>query len=67
MPETPGVSVLVTIDPSIHTETADRTTMQANPVASSTWDPNVGIEAGRTNVAPPQTTSGGGGTDSITL
>lgn len=65
MPETPGVSELITIDPSIHTEQADRTTKQANPIASSTWDPNVGIEAGRTNTAPPDTTSGGGGTDTL--
>ena len=67
MPETPGTSVLITIDPSIHTEKADRTVKQSDPVASSTYDPFVGIEAGRTNVAPPQTTSGGGGNDSLSL
>ena len=55
--------MLVTIDPSIHTEKADRTVKQTNPVSSDTFDPFVGIEAGRTNVAPPATTSGGGGDD----
>ena len=36
MPATPGVTQDVTIDPAI------------GFVASTTWDPNVGIEAGRT-------------------
>ena len=40
MPATPGTSTDVTIDPSI------------GFVASTTWDPFVGIEAGRTYVAP---------------
>ena len=65
MPQTPGTSALITIDPSIHTEKADRTVKQTNPVSSSTYDPFVGIESGRTNVAPPVTTSGGEGTDTL--
>lgn len=40
MPATPGTSTEVTIDPAI------------GLVASDTWDPQVGIEAGRTYVAP---------------
>ena len=36
MPATPGVTQDVTIDPAM------------GFVASTTWDPNVGIEAGRT-------------------
>ena len=40
MPATPGTSTDVTIDPAIRL------------VSSTTWDPFVGIEAGRTYVAP---------------
>ena len=40
MPATPGTSTEVTVDPAI------------GLVASDTWDPQVGIEAGRTYVAP---------------
>ena len=40
MPATPGTSTDVTIDPAI------------GLVASDTWDPQVGIEGGRTYVAP---------------
>ena len=48
MPATPGTSARKVIDPSIHSEKADRTVKQSNPVASSTQDPFFGIEAGRT-------------------
>lgn len=48
MPQTPGTSAPYTIDPSIHTEMANRTDKQANPVSSTTQDPAVGIEIGRT-------------------
>lgn len=40
MPATPGTSVDVTVDPAV------------GLVTSVTWDPFVGIEAGRTYVAP---------------
>ncbi len=40
MPATPGTSTKVTVDPAI------------GLTASDTWDPQVGIEAGRTYVAP---------------
>ena len=40
MPATPGTSTLVTVDPAI------------GLAASDTWDPQVGIEAGRTIQAP---------------
>ena len=40
MPATPGTSTEVEIDPAI------------GLVSSDTWDPEVGIEAGRTYVAP---------------
>ena len=32
MPKKPGTSEAVTIDPSIHTQKADRTVKQSNPV-----------------------------------
>ena len=53
MPATPGTSTDVTIDPAI------------GFVASTTWDPFVGIEAGRTITEPAGTTSGGGGADTL--
>ena len=54
MPATPGTSTDVTIDPAIRL------------VSSTTWDPFVGIEAGRTIVEPtPPTTKGSAGTDTI--
>ena len=40
MPATPGTSAAKTLDPAIRL------------VSSTTWDPFVGIEAGRTYVAP---------------
>ena len=40
MPATPGTSADVTVDPAV------------GLVTSVTWDPFVGIEAGRTYVAP---------------
>jgi hypothetical protein len=40
MPATPGTSTDVTVDPAI------------GLTESVTWDPEVGIEAGRTYVAP---------------
>ena len=40
MPATPGTSTLVEVDPAIGLASSD------------TWDPEVGIEAGRTYVAP---------------
>jgi len=63
MPVKPGTSAQTTIDPSIHTEKADRTVKQSNPVASVTYDPFVGIEVGRDDTPPPDTTLGGGGDD----
>ena len=62
MPKKPGTSEAVTIDPSIHTEKADRTVKQSNPVASVTQDPFYGLEVGRDGT-PPATTLGGGGDD----
>ena len=53
MPATPGTSTQVTVDPAI------------GFVASTTWDPFVGIEAGRTITEPTDTTSGGGGADTL--
>ena len=51
MPATPGTSTTVAIDPAI------------GLVASDTKDPFVGIEAGRTYVAP--TVTGASGTDTL--
>ena len=51
MPATPGTSTTVKIDPAI------------GLVSSDTKDPFVGIEAGRTYVAP--TTKGASGTDTL--
>ena len=67
MPNTPGTSAQKTVDPALAYQNSDRTPLPTNPVASVTWDPNEGIEAGRTVPAapPPDTTSGGGGTDSL--
>ena len=53
MPATPGTSAAVTIDPAIRL------------VSSTTWDPFVGIEAGRTITEPAGTVSGGGGSDTL--
>ena len=53
MPATPGTSTLVEVDPAIGLASSD------------TWDPEVGIEAGRTITEAPVTTSGGGGTDTV--
>ena len=53
MPATPGTSTTVVIDPAI------------GFVSSDTKDPNVGIEAGRTYVAPTPTTKGAAGTDKV--
>ena len=53
MPATPGTSTTVVIDPAI------------GLVASDTKDPQVGIEAGRTYVAPTPTTKGASGTDTL--
>jgi len=55
MPATPGTSAAKTIDPAIRL------------VSSTTWDPFVGIEAGRTLTASggADTTFGGAGTDTI--
>ena len=55
MPATPGTSTLVEVDPAIGLASSD------------TWDPEVGIEAGRTIVepTPPATTKGSAGTDTI--
>ena len=55
MPATPGTSTLVEVDPAIGLASSD------------TWDPEVGIEAGRTYVAPTPTVFGGGGTDTINV
>lgn len=54
MPYAPGVSVLVTVDPVVAYQNSDRTTLPAtaNQVSSDTWNPTVGIEAGRTAVDP---------------
>ena len=51
MPATPGTSKTVVIDPAI------------GLVKSDTKDPQVGIEAGRTYVAP--TVKGASGTDTL--
>ena len=47
MPAKPGTSARKVIDPTAAHQNPDRTTDPANPVVSSTWDPNFGIEAGR--------------------
>ena len=54
MPYTPGTSVLVEVDPVTGYQANDRTARPttAYQVSSYTWDPNVGIEAGRTAVDP---------------
>ena len=64
MPETPGTSARKVIDPSISHQNPDRSTDPANPIASSTFDPFFGIEAGR-EVPPTPTVVGGGGDDSL--
>ena len=53
MPATPGTSAAVTIDPAIRL------------VSSTTWDPFVGIEAGRTLTEGTSTVSGGAGEDTL--
>jgi hypothetical protein len=53
MPATPGTSATKTITPAI------------GLVSSDTKDPFVGVEVGRTYVAPADTTRGAAGTDSI--
>ena len=54
MPATPGTSAAKNVDPAI------------GLVSSTTWDPFVGVEAGRTvTAATAPTTKGGAGTDSI--
>ena len=56
MPATPGVTQDVTIDPAM------------GFVASTTWDPNVGIEAGRTyTTATAASVKGASSTDTIVL
>ena len=53
MPATPGTSTLVEVDPAIGLASSD------------TWDPEVGIEAGRTITETPSTTLGGDGVDTV--
>ena len=53
MPATPGTSVLVELDPAIRS------------VSSETYDPFVGVEAGRTITEGTDTVSGGGGADTL--
>lgn len=54
MPATPGTSAAKTISPAI------------GLASSTTWDPFVGVEAGRTITAPSApTTRGAAGEDSI--
>ena len=53
MPATPGTSTTVTVNPAIGLTKSD------------TKDPFVGIEAGRTYVAPTPTTRGAASTDTI--
>ena len=48
MPATPGTSARKVIDPSLTGQDKDRNRTPSNPIASSTQDPNFGIEAGRT-------------------
>ena len=56
MPATPGVSVDVTLSPAI------------GLVSSETWNPPVGIEAGRTEEEPTTpTVEGASGSDTIAL
>jgi hypothetical protein len=54
MPYTPGVSVLVTVDPVVAYQNNNRTPLPvtAYQVSSDTWNPTVGIEVGRTAVDP---------------
>lgn len=54
MPYAPGTSVLVTIDPVVAYQNNNRTPLPvtAYQVSSDTWNPSVGIEAGRTAVDP---------------
>ena len=65
MPETPGTSARKVIDPSISHQNPDRSTDPANPIASSTFDPFFGIEAGREVPVATPTVVGGGGDDSL--
>ena len=55
MPATPGTSAAKTISPAIRL------------ASSTTWDPFVGVEAGRTYTASGggDTTFGGAGTDTL--
>ena len=56
MPATPGTSAAKTIDPAI------------GLASSTTWDPFVGVEVGRTVTgSSARTTSGAAGSDSIKL
>ena len=52
-PATPGTSTLVELDPAIRL------------VSSETYDPFVGVEAGRTITESPATTAGTSGTDTL--
>ena len=53
MPATPGTSELVELDPAIRS------------VSSETYDPFVGVEAGRTLTLAPATQAGGASTDTL--
>lgn len=47
MPQVPGVSATVTVDPSMTYDNNDRTSLPSNPISSVTQNPFVGLEAGR--------------------
>ena len=65
MPNTPGTSARKAVT-SVSHQNPDRSTDPTKPVIGSTWDPFEGIEAGRTvPAAPPPTTLGAGGTDTL--
>ena len=55
MPATPGTSTKVVLDPAIRL------------VSSETYDPFVGIEAGRTITEAPATQSGYAGEDTLSI
>ena len=55
MPATPGTSELVELDPAIRL------------VSSETWDPFVGVEAGRTVTEAAATQSGYAGEDTLSI
>ena len=61
MPQEPGVLQLVEIDPTATHQNPDRTVAPATAyqVSSATWNPNYGLEAGRSGTPPTVVAAGG--------